>query len=197
MVKYYPPHQILTGLYTNGNEFLYSNNTPYRGPYYEISTGQIFSGIGPNDPSTEELFEVTISTEVPEQETNLYSRIISNSPYVKLVNDNTDFILMPKHIVTLPTIEDYNKETFIRYFCKKINELIYIEIDKEQYDLITSQSDTILWQLYTPFELNWAIAGNKQQVAIINKNVTELISQRLQLFKFGDYLKHDYLKYYQ
>lgn len=197
MVKYYPPHQILTDLYTNGGEFLNSNGSPYIGPYYELSTGQIFSGINPNDPLTEELTPITAPIKILEQETNLYSRVISNSPYVNLINSNAGPILMPKYITTLPTSEEYNKGLFIRYFCKKVNELIYIEIDKKQYDLIISQSSTILWQLYIPFELTWIITGDKQQTYKTNKNATELISQQLQLSKFGDYLKHDYLKYYQ
>lgn len=197
MAKYYPSHQILTDLYTNGGEFLNSNGSSYIGPYYELSTGQIFSGINPNDPLTEELTTITTPIEIPEQEANLYSRVISNSPYVNLINSNTNPILIPKYIATLPTSEEYNKGLFIRYFCKKVNELIYIEIDKEQYDLIISQSSTILWQLYIPFELTWIITGDKQQAATTNRKNIEIISQQLQLFKFGDYLNHDYLKYYQ
>jgi hypothetical protein len=47
------------------------------------------------------------------------------------------------------------------------------------------------------FTITWILTGNKEQVAKINKNIVELASFRQKLFRFGDYLKFDYLKYYK
>ena len=196
MPKYYPKSQIPTNLYTNGGEYIiFSTGEPYIGFYYKLSTGQTFSGKTPEDA-----FVVPIIKSSPTP-TPLKSNIqISNivpSEYTDIRSLTKESYLLPVYNPTLPTESDYKLGKFTRYFCKKSNELIYIEIDKDIYTNLIKQNSEYLWQLYIPFEIPWRLTGNNQQVYDTNKNVTELISQRLQLFRFGDYLKHDYLKYYQ
>ena len=49
-MSYYPKSQIITNLYTNGNElFLQSDGSPYAGFYYKTSNGSYFSGKTPQD----------------------------------------------------------------------------------------------------------------------------------------------------
>ena len=47
---YYPKSQIKTNLYTNGNQYILSTTKePYIGPYYEISSGDKYTGKNPQD----------------------------------------------------------------------------------------------------------------------------------------------------
>ena len=96
-----------------------------------------------------------------------------------------------------PTDEDYTIGEFRRYFCKKSNNIIYIEIDKVQFDLLLNKDSKILWSMYIPFAIAWNISGDKDKVATINKNIVELTAFRNRLPKLGDYLKHNYIKYYK
>ena len=50
--------------------------------------------------------------------------------------------------------------------------------------------------MYQPFTITWVLTGNKEQVEKTNRNIVELASFRQKLPRFGDYLKFDYLKYY-
>jgi hypothetical protein len=46
---YYPKSQIKTNLYTDGNKYILSTTKEgYTGFYYEISTGQKYTGENPN-----------------------------------------------------------------------------------------------------------------------------------------------------
>jgi hypothetical protein len=107
------------------------------------------------------------------------------------------FSNIPPYFATLPTEQDYQNGEFRRYFCKKTNEILYIEISKTTFDLLINKSPDILWPLYSPFNIAWQLTGGKEQVARINKNIVDLTSVRLQLPKFGDYLNNNYLKYYR
>ena len=55
-MPYLPKHYVKTGLVASEGQFISRvNGTPYSGPYYEIGTGQVFSGLGPQDRSSQEL----------------------------------------------------------------------------------------------------------------------------------------------
>ena len=55
---YYPLSQIVSNLYTNGNQFVYANTRlPYIGYYWKNSKGQHFTGKTPQDTPTEELLD--------------------------------------------------------------------------------------------------------------------------------------------
>lgn len=214
---YYPKSQIKDNLYTNGGEFyLETTNEEYKGYYFKTSTGNFFTGKNPNDLPNIKLLTINDDYWNLTAETqnggnfqqladnvdgyvykNQYQNPLSVNTYNALNNTSNTSVIIPYYNPTLPTENDYNIGEFRRYFCKKTNEIRYIEIDKNQFDLLVEKNSKILWVLYQPFFLNWGLSGDKQQVARTNKNITELTSQREKLPKFGDYLKHDYLKYYK
>jgi hypothetical protein len=82
-------------------------------------------------------------------------------------------------------------------FVKKTNELIYIEVSENTYNNILNQNSQWSWQDYLPFNIPWSISGDKLTVAKTNKNIVDLIIQRLSLYKFNDYLRNDYTKFYK
>ena len=202
---YYPLSQIKTNLYTNGDEFVITRtNEPYTGFYYKTSTGQLFSGKTPQDIPSEPLSPVFNISEVNIPQ-NPYTPVLNveqinakNTTYVDLTNEKTNQVVyIPFFNPQLPTQQDYQIGEFRRYFCKKTNEIIYIEINKDQYDKLITKDSQILWQLYFPFNLLWTLTGDKQQVAKVNRNMVLLTSKNLKLPAFSLYLKEDYTKYYQ
>jgi len=198
-MPYYPKSQIKTNLYTNGGELVYALNLePYKGYYYQTSDGKYFSGQTPNTPASQELILDTLAQSSPRVETPLsYVNYTQDSlNYINIINPNLSPIQIPVYIPTLPTQQDYQIGTFRRYFCKKTNEIIYIEINKNTFDKLISKDPQILWQLYFPFDLLWTLTGDKQQVAKTNRNITLLAQQQFNLPKLNLYLKEDYLKYY-
>jgi|LakMenE01Jun11ns_1017448.scaffolds.fasta_scaffold9844608_2 hypothetical protein len=201
---YYPKSQIKTNLYTNGDEFVYlSNNQPYTGYYYKTSTGQYFTGRTPDDiPSFELIQNLALAETTINRDKSNYSVIINtdldnNSTYNNLISPPPLVLISPTYNAPVPTQQDYQIGEFRRYFCKKGNEILYLEIDKETYDKLIVKDPQYQFSLWQPFNLPWLLTGTQEQVYKVNRNVTILTSQRLQLPQFGRYLKDDYLKYYK
>jgi hypothetical protein len=206
---YYPKSQVKTNLYAEQGEFvLASDLSPYQGYYWKNSSNQYWTGKTPQDNPTfalipaSQILAPTISTSAV---TETLSPYLDNTTeinplsqeYTTLKSIPTTPKITPYYSPVLPTPQDYQNGEFRRYFCKKINELIYLEINKSQYDLLVIKNSGILWELYFPFNLPWSITGEKQQVGETNFKITQQTSQRLQLPKLGEYLKDDYLKYYK
>ena len=195
---YYPLSQITPNLYTNGGEFqIKSNGTPYAGYYFKTSTGQYFTGRNQNDNPVEEIIPYNISVTVNNTQIVLPKVTTLRSPiYNSIKPISTTQVFKPVFNPNVPTQQDYQIGEYRRYFCKKTNEIIYLEIDKNTFDKLSSQSPTILWSLYQPFFLPWNLTGVKEQVATVNRNMVLLIMKDLSLPQFDVYLKFDFTKYY-
>jgi hypothetical protein len=217
---YFPLSQITPNLYTNGGEFvIISSQEDYKGYYFKTSSGKYYTGKNSSDLPNIEItlkssynetsnqtvlaYESVIVTELdgpseatlnPKYNTNNISVI----PYlnVKNINAASQTTLLPTYAPTYPSSQDYQIGEFRRFFCKKTNEIQYIEIDPKQYSLLAFKDPQILWQLYTPFNIPWAISGQIEEAARVNKNIVELTMKQLKLPRFNDYLKNDYLKYF-
>ena len=208
-MSYYPLSQIKTNLYTNGQEFTLTPYTPsnsYVGSYWSTSDGKFFTGKTPQDTPNSEIFKIPNSDPkfaplTPIQITLDVISSVESQPsletYIVTKKIDPNFsISVPSQNITLPTIQDYQVGEFRRYFCKKTNELIYIEINKSTYNKLVNKDPQIIWQLYTPINLAWQISGNKEKVANTNKNMISLAMQRQKLYRFDEYLKFDYIKYF-
>jgi hypothetical protein len=211
-MSYFPLSQIKTNLFTNGYEFSINptdTTNSYKGYYWKTSDGRYYTGRTPQDLPIQELFKISnleLSTSqlptIDNSNSILNITVFDGDPVVdnylkiKQINpDTTNYI--PYYNPVIPTQQDYQIGQFRRYFVKKTNEIIYIEINKEQFDKILTKDPQILWQLYLPYFVDWQLTGDKQQVAQVNKNMVELTSFRLKLPNFNLYLKEDYTKYYQ
>jgi len=201
---YYPKSQIKTNLYTDGSEYVVSTTKEgYTGFYYEISTGQKYTGRTPNNKPNILLMSI-------QQENFIESRELSaigDSPtidapiyfipeegYSKINNSNR---FIPQFNLTLPTDQDKQNGQFSRYFCKKTNELKYLEIDKKTFTQLRSRDPKIAWDLYEPASLLWVIKGNQENVFNTNKLSVFKIEQNQKWNGFFQYFKKNYLKYYQ
>ena len=214
-MAYYPKSQIKTDLYTNGNEYsLSTNKGAYTGYYYQISTGQKYTGKNPNDKPNILLIPITLSNEIdpriPFIATNLNNLITLNNivgrDQAKEFNFDTSFNpspslntnprFIPIFNPTLPTNQDKQNGQFNRYFCKKTNELKYLEIDKETHTKLQTKDLQIAWDLYEPASLLWVIKGTQENVFNTNKSSVFKIEQNQRWNGFSQYFKENYSKYY-
>jgi hypothetical protein len=157
-MQYYPKSQIKTNLYTNGVEFsLYVNSQIfYTGYYYKTSTGKVYSGKNPSDPLTKPLYTPSSAIEDQKSISSLTYITIGDSSHIEGVDEdkeNLDFTqynnisnyknsisrLVPTSNPTHPTEQDKQNGYFTRYFCKKNNELKYIEINKDMFTKFNSK----------------------------------------------------------
>jgi hypothetical protein len=204
---YYPKSQIKPNLYTAGNEYFISPFINfYIGYYYETSKGEKYTGKFPGDginriltPST------TLSLENIDGDFNDNEIIILNTPYenypnISLINERYN---PPNNQPTnrynpkfSPPILINTQETISRYFCKKTNELKYIEISQTDYERLKIKDPQIAWDLYEPYSITWQIKGNQESTLKANKSIVLLTEQSQKWYGFSQYLKEDYLKYY-
>jgi hypothetical protein len=210
-MPYYPLSQITSNLYTNGLEYAVDLKNPsnsYSGYYWKTSDGRYFTGKTPQDIPNIEIFVIPNlqggenGDSAPTQVTINNITVFDGDPlvedYLRLKNiPPTTVTSMPSYYSPQPTQSDYQTGEFRRYFCKKTNEIQYIEISEATYALLSSKDPQILWQLYFPFYIPWSLTGTKEQVARVNKNIVDLTMKNLKLPRFNDYLKNDYTKYYK
>jgi len=199
---YYPLSQITSNLYTNGGEYIIKDtNLSYSGPYWKTSSGKIYTGKTPQDTPTQELIPFNIegggtnNINSIDSYYNQYDDIVVD--YLNIVLPSTSPPLPPTYSPNIPTQQDYQIGEYRRYFCKKTNELLYLEVNKDTYDKLIGQDPTILYQLYQPFNLSWQLTGDIEQVYKINKNITELATKNQKLPMLSMYLKMDFTKYYK
>lgn len=207
-MPYYPKSQIQSNLYTNGGEYTTEPNQSlspptYVGYYYRVSNGKLYTGKTPQDGPSLQLYP--IQTQAYAEAGNLtennpslisYSYFLDTT-YSSLKNVNLDKTrLIPSYNPTIPTQQDYSVGVFTRYFCKKTNENIYIEINKKTYDDLFSKVSSIAWDLYTPVFTLWYLTGDKTTVAKANKGLILNIERTKKWYGFSQYFKDDFTKYY-
>jgi hypothetical protein len=196
---YYPKSQIKTNLYTNGKDFLNSSTKEeYIGYYYETSTGNTYSGKTPEDGPN------ILLQPLPTLSDTLSSNISSNPLIV--INDVIDdqylspqpsiIRSIPQFNITLPIDQDKTNGQFNRYFCKKTNELKYLEISQDTYQQLKNRDPKIAWDLYTPAIVLWVIQGDQTQVFNSNKATVQALEQNLPWYGFTQYFQDKFLKYY-
>jgi hypothetical protein len=205
-MAYFPKSKIKTNLYTNGGEYIYAKSRAnYVGSYYETSNGKKYTGKNPQDLPNELLVPVSTFFN-PEDvgsidDNNIINYIFSNVELdINFSYPNSNIVTtsrkLPTYNLTLPTDKDKTLGVFTRYFCKKNNELIYIEISKETFNLLRYQDIKIAWDLYSPLSILWQIKGDKEKTYTANKNNVTILEQRNKWYGFSKYFKEDYLKYY-
>lgn len=201
---YYPLSQITPNLYTNGGEFVYASNlASYTGYYFKTSKGEYYTGRNQNDLPNVLLIPQSIPTSTSQTTNNPTTPIYLTQDYDEnilnyiVLKNPTLNSHIPLYSPVLPTQQDYQNGEFRRYFCKKTNELTYIEINIEVFTKLSTKDPQIEYALYFPFNIAWALTGDKQKVSQTNKNIVELTIKRLKLYKFDEYLKKDYIKYYK
>jgi hypothetical protein len=207
---YIPKNRLITNLKTNQGEFVYkSTNTSYNGFYWKSYDGKYFTGKNPNDlPSVEIIPQINTNISIDAPTLTIAPPLINTinndletdltSEYIPLKNIDIAVIkFLPSQFYPKPTQDDYNLGAFPRYFVVKSNENIYLEVNKDTYDSINNQSPDWAWELYVPFTILWTLTGERDNVFITNRNITQLTEQRLKKRGLQEFLKQNYLKFYQ
>ena len=211
-MPYYPLSQVKTNLYTNGGEFVkVIDNSSYSGFYWKTSSEKYFSGKTPNDPYSVEIIRLIIQENINTNNPtlDLSNTIIDYSVENPSIVSNTFFVdeypkynpnlsrSKPLYSAPIPTDQDYKQGYFTRYFCKKTNEFLYLEINKDTYDKLLNRDVKILYQLYKPFKLKWQLTGDKEKAYYTNKNIITLFVQNQKLFGFDQYFKENYTQFWK
>ena len=97
---------------------------------------------------------------------------------------------------SIPTKLNYSTGVFNRYFCKKNNEFLYIEISKEDCDKLKSKDPGIAFDLYTPSTIKWYLRGDRGGIFKTNKKSVIGIEKNQNWWGFEKYFKSKFLEYY-
>jgi hypothetical protein len=215
---YYPKHQIVEDLHTNGGEFKPINsNENYTGSYYATSDNEYYTGKNPEDgpnvrlillsPGTSPINNITGSYKNnntsfimdPESEPVGEHMYIEDIDYYKARNleDRGDAPRPPKKSINIPTEKDYNEGVFYRFFVKKGNEGQFIEVSLDEYNLFNNQDSSVDYNLYIPIKIIWNLKGKEEEVYTSNKATVSLLEQRNQLFGFTLFFKGKFSKYWR
>ena len=210
---YIPKNKILPNLYTNGGEFVIEETQKdYKGFYYRLYNGNLYTGKTPNDtpsqklipksPISEEDINYLFSTIalpidgfIPESDTYKEETIIDYGYLKRLDFNNLPIKELPTPYYPQPTEADYKLGEFQRYFCVKSNELKYTEVTKEQYEKFIKKDSSVAWQYYIAFTLPWDISGEKEQVYKTNRNIVLITEQNIKRRGLQEFLRKNYLKF--
>lgn len=125
---YFNLHQVITGQYTSGDEYVFANGVDYVGPYHILPTNQYFTGPRPEDDSV----EVFIKRRNVTEDALVYNQITKNPiPQYEV----------PVSFEPRPNLDDYQFGEIERFFVQKRNSSLnsIIEIDSVQYNKINTK----------------------------------------------------------
>lgn len=135
---HYNLHQITTGQYTTGNEFVLVDGSIYTGPYHILPNAQRFTGFQP-EASSVEIFELRLN---PTDDILRYNQITGNE---------INRYITPNPYYPVPSADDYRLGWIERFFIQKRTSPVntIMEIDSTQYNSINVQNSPgvngILW----------------------------------------------------
>lgn len=199
---YFPKSQVKTNLFTNGGEFTLRNtNTSYKGYYYTTSNGKYFSGKTPNESPTFELVKI-IPSPIPSNPTGepstinyyLLERGYSKSTRLNFTQKPPS---PPKQSYPVLTENDYKLGEFQRYFLKKGNETKFLEISLEDYRKYVNRDRDVMFELYTPIQINWILTGDKEQVYKVNQSIVARAEREQNLPGFTQYFRDKFTQFYK
>jgi hypothetical protein len=191
---YYPKSQVKSNLFTNGEEYILSTTKEeYKGYYYKISTGQLYTGRTPNEPQP---ILLEPSQKPQPQNTQLITPPLEITTPDPINSSTLPTRTIPQFNPNVPTSKEKTNGQFPRYFCKRNNELKYMEINLDTYTQLSSRDPRIAWDLYTPASVLWQIQGDKNTVYASNQSSVYLIEKTQTWYGFSQYFKGDFLKYY-
>lgn len=181
---YFPKNKIKTNLYAGKGEFFYADDiSPFAGYYYSLYNGKFFEGKSPTKGNKEIIPAFKL-----EQDSQISTQGTPNQTPGYNIADNTTYVIPTGQVRITPTFyypqpseKDYQIGQFIRYFCKKVNESVFLEINKTDYDGLFDKNPRYVYSLYKPFYLYWYITGDRKEINVINKRVTLRAQELLQL----------------
>jgi hypothetical protein len=223
---YYPKSQIKTNLNTKGGFLRYVlSKQEYKGYYFETSTGAYYSGKTPQDPPVLELelipnnsveytrltnqisvnpakgdpvIDEAYASDKSDLTNDQISFFILPSSYISSTKiDTTVSPLFPKQTYPIPTDNDYKLGEFQRYFLKKGNEIKFLEISLEDYRKYVNRDKDVMFELYTPIQINWILTGEEKQVYQVNQSIVARAEREQNLPGFTQYFRGKFTQFYK
>lgn len=190
-MSYYPKSQITPNLTSNGDLVIKNTNIPYYGKYYITSDSRYFKGPTPSSIEVELSLidnspEFSITEENREIDTRFGTKL--NYEYSILTSLPQDLPISspPSPSSPQPTQIDIDNGEYQRYFAKKTNELIYIEISIETYLQFSQDDPTSITSLYNVISLPWSLDGNAEST---NRKIVALVEKNNKWYGFSKYFK--------
>lgn len=210
---YFPQSQIKTNLYTNGGEFaIKSTGVNYKGSYWSTSSGKFYTKKTPQDKPYEELTKfkappttdntvVSISSlsseDVIDNPNYNYESVRAYDTARGVDINNPEVKLLPQYFLPSPTEKDYNLGSFVRYVCKRTNQNLYIEINKETFTGLKDSKPEYLFSLYTPIQITWTLTGGSiSEISKINFDSVSQVSKQNNYKGLVEYFKN-YSQFYK
>jgi hypothetical protein len=199
---YYPKSQVKTNLYTNGGEYVeFNTNSPYKGYYYQTSNGEYFSGRTPSETPTFKLTKVSlnesVATSSPDFDQDNFYLIEGGYALSTRLTFNQTPPPLPKQTYPVLTENDYKLGEFQRYFLKKGNETKFLEISLEDYRKYINRDKDVMFELYTPIQINWILTGDKEQVYKVNQSIVARAEREQNLPGFTQYFRDRFTQFYK
>lgn len=211
-MRYVPSNRIKSNLYTAGGFLVYADTQEdYIGYYYQLYNGEYYTGKVPTDGLNRQLVpKPVIETD---EEDQVVIPALQVDPDVGLASEYSNARLVQDYLTVnrtpggvkkavmqynpIPTPEDYAKGEFVRFFAKKVNEPVFIEINQETFNALSSGSKDYLSAYYSSIRVPWLIAGDKEQVRQQNQKTVSYIESKYKLPGLSAFLLYDYTKFYQ
>ena len=160
---YFPKHQIIPNLSTQGGELKYAQepSTEYSGSYFKTSDGRFYTGKDSTDKPNLPLSLVSTSSNPlsnpeinPTNNKTSFVKLEHNEPrginmYIedvdyyraRSIKDRGDAPRPPVKSSPLPTEQEYDKGIYYRYFMKKGNEGLFIEVNLDEYNIFLKEKE--------------------------------------------------------
>jgi len=177
-MPYYPLNRITPNLYTAGGQYqVKSTNKEYVGYYFKTFTGEYYTGRTPQDKPNRQLVPFNHGDYNTKNEFGAIDFFNEDSNYYnfsKKIKNKSAIIYreeLPQYKTVFPTETEYYIGEFTRYFCKKRNEPIFIELTKQNFEDIKKDPKGYAFSLYKPFKFSWKLTGDPTEVATVNRNI--------------------------
>lgn len=156
---YYPKTKITTNLYTPGKEWMLKDTLEeYIGFYHKYLDGLVL---------TEAVYGAKSKKLIPYVDPVIQPR---TPAYDKLKGIGTKTVVTPRLSYNVPTVDDYGKGFFKRYFIYRRNYKNYLdffEVDIEQWKSWKSnEPSSIDKNLYNSFTIDWKLTGPLRDIIV-------------------------------
>lgn len=159
-MAYFPKSKILVKN-TPGKEFVYKDTSKeYIGDYLELSDGAYFTGGDVRNPGKELI--------PSDKDGSNKSLFLNNNIYNTLKDSYFKKFQKIKPIAPTrpkPTVTDYEKGKYIRYFTRKANNPNgYFEINKKTYDSLSAEKTEFDVNMFKPGAIQWSLQGDAYSI---------------------------------
>jgi len=185
--SFYSANEIVTDLYTTGQQLMTVDNKEYIGLYHKYSTGEIYTQPKWNPEKSKKLIQYKV----------IAPAIIE---YNKITTVKLNYESFKTHNIKI-TSQNINDGFIDRFILKKINENRFYEINEQTYELYSNKK--IDPSLYIGVKIKWTISGRLQtttkgtvtSLGVSDKNIAEIEQAEKKLPGLSIFL-NDPLQYY-